>query len=193
MVIIKRLCGIILLVAGMLTIKVNAQTENLILSDTTITTAVAFEATNSIIASNFVIESSGSVTFSSGNYIIFNPVFTIKPGGTTNAFPGSNVGIREENSMYTNGLLVQQNHPNPFTHNTVIRYELANQEHVTIVIYNLSGQKIKTLIAQNQQSGNHTVVWDGKDETGREVSSGIFSYRVETSRYAINKKLVLVK
>ena len=51
----------------------------------------------------------------------------------------------------------------------------------------------KTLIAQKQQAGFHTVVWDGRDETGRKVSSGMFLCKVKTSKYATTRKIVLVK
>ncbi|MAE08296.1 MAG: hypothetical protein CL661_11800 [Bacteroidetes bacterium] len=192
MVIIKRLFGIILLVAGILIMQGNAQHVDLNLQNMTITTTTSYEATNSITASDFTISSTGDVTFRSGNSITLNPLFTVNLGGIFNVFPNATLGV-EENSLITKGLIVLQNYPNPFSYTTEIHYGLSNHDYITIVIYDLSGKKIKTLIAQNQQAGYHAVAWDGRDETGQEVSSGIFSCRVETSQYAINKKIVLVK
>lgn len=194
MVLIKRLLGIILLVAGILIMQGNAQQVDLNLQDMTITTAESYEATNSITAgSGFIVANGGDVTFRSGNFITLTPEFMVRLGGMLKVFPGATLGIEDGNSVFTNGLVVEQNYPNPFTYNTEIRFGLANQEYITIVIYNLSGQKIKTLMAQNQRPGSYTVAWDGKDETGQEVSSGIFSYRVATSKSAIISKMVVMR
>ncbi len=193
MVLIKRLFGIILLVAGILIMQGNAQHVDLNLQNMTITTTTSYEATNTITASDFTISNTGDVTFRSGNSITLNPLFTVNLGGIFNVFPNAVLGVEEDNSLTNKGLIVLQNYPNPFSHTTEINYGIADHDYVTIVIYDLSGRMIKTLIAQNQQAGYHVVSWDGRDETGQEVSSGIFSCRVETSKYAINKKIVLVK
>ena len=194
MLIIKRLIGIVLLVAGIFITQGNAQPVNLVLEDTTITTTVTFIATNSITAgSGFTIASSGDVTFKSGNYITLNPGFTVISGGLFQAFPGASLGVETETSVIPDGLIVMQNYPNPFSHTTEIYYGLPNRDYVTIEVYNLSGQKIRTLIAQNQQAGYHTVVWDGRDETGQEVSSGIFSCKVKTGKYIMTRKMILMK
>ena len=194
MLIIKRLIGIILLVAGILIMQGNAQPVNLVLEDTTITTTATFTAINSIIAGpGFTITNSGDVTFISGNSITLNSGVTVIMGGLFQAFTGAPVGIETENSVIPDGLIVMQNYPNPFSHTTEICYGLPNSDYVTIMVYNLSGQRIRTLIAQNQQAGYHTVVWDGRDETGKKVSKGIFSCKLETGKYAITRKMILMK
>ena len=192
--IFRRLTGIILLIAGILIIQVNAQHVDLTLQDTIISTNAWFEATNSITASTgFTITSSGDVTFRSGNYIVLNPGFTLMTGGLFNAFPGAALGVEDDNTIIPNALTVLQNYPNPFSHNTEICYGLPKSDYITIVVYNFSGGKIKTLVAQKQQAGYHVIVWDGTDENGTEVSGGIYSCLVKTSQYAITRKMILMK
>ena len=191
MLIIKRLISIILLIAGIFIMQVNAQPVDLVLQDTTITTTATFTAINSITAGpNFTIANSGNVTFISGNYITLNPGCTVILGGLFQAFPGAAVGVETETSVDFN---VLQNYPNPFNNTTEIGYKLPDSDHVTIVVYNLFGQKIRTLLSQKQQAGYHTVVWDGRDETGQKVSSGIFSYKVEIGKYVKTRKMMLVE
>jgi hypothetical protein len=191
MLIIKRLIGIILLLTGILITQGNAQPLNLVLQDMTITTTETFTAINSITAGpNFTIANSGDVTFISGNFITLNSGFSVILGGLFQAFPGATLGIKTETPM---DFTVLQNYPNPFNTTTEIRYGLPNCEHVTIVVYNLFGQKIRTLLAQNQHAGYHTVAWDGRNETGQKVSSGIFFYKIETDKYSTIRKMMLMK
>jgi flagellar hook assembly protein FlgD len=60
-------------------------------------------------------------------------------------------------------------------------------------IYNLLGQCIRTLVNENQSSGNHSTIWDGKDEKGREVASGIYFYRLEARDLKLTRRMVLLK
>ena len=72
-----------------------------------------------------------------------------------------------------------QNYPNPFNPNTTIRYTLPMPSDVTITIYNLLGQRVKTLMRGTEYAGEFNAVWDGKNETGVSVSSGVYFYRLE--------------
>ena len=194
MLIIKRLIGIILLFAGILITQGNAQTVNLVLQDTTITTTATFTAINSITTGpNFTIANSGDVTFISGNFITLNPGSTVILGGLFQAFTGAAVDVETGFYLIPDDFIVLQNYPNPFNPITEIRYGLPNSEYVTIVVYNLFGQKIRTLLAQNQHAGYHAVVWDGKDEKNESVSSGIYFYKMETGSFSKMKKAILLK
>ena len=194
MLIIKRLICIILLATGILITQGNAQTFDLVLQDTTITTTVTFTAINSITTGpNFTIANSGDVTFISGNFITLNPGSTVISGGLFQAFTGAAVDVKPEFSVTPDDFIVLQNYPNPFNPITEIHYGLPNSEYVTIVVYNLSGQKIRTLLAQNQHAGFHTVIWDGKDEKNKSVSSGIYFYKMETGSFSEIKKAILLK
>ena len=86
------------------------------------------------------------------------------------------------------------NYPNPFNPETTISYNVAkDNQKVEIVVYNIIGQKVKTLVNSAKQSGEHTVVWNGRNEQGNQVGSGIFFYKIKSGSYSKTKKMVLLK
>jgi hypothetical protein len=85
------------------------------------------------------------------------------------------------------------NYPNPFNPTTIIGFNLSENDFVLIDIYNAKGQKIKTLHNTFLTKGKHQVVWNGTDENGLSVSSGIYFYRLKTSHYENIKKMLLLK
>jgi hypothetical protein len=85
------------------------------------------------------------------------------------------------------------NFPNPFNNQTVIKYTLSKPEEVSLVIYNILGQKIRTLVRDEKQNGTMNVAWNGKDDSGKEVSSGIYFYRLKAGEYTQTKRMVLLK
>lgn len=86
-----------------------------------------------------------------------------------------------------------QNHPNPFNPETSIGFELPVNTHVTLEIYNMLGQKIATLINEHRPAGFQQIVWDGKDNAGRVVGSGVYFYHIKSDRFEATKKLVLLR
>ena len=88
---------------------------------------------------------------------------------------------------------LSQNHPNPFNPSTTIRYALPENGKVTLSIYNMVGQKIQTLVDSWQQAGAYVAHWNGKDESGREVGSGIYLCRMESGAFTRVNKMVLLK
>jgi flagellar hook assembly protein FlgD len=89
--------------------------------------------------------------------------------------------------------MLQGNYPNPFNPETVIRFATKDPGNVKITVYNIKGQVVKTLTNQNYSSGNHQLIWNGKDDKGRSVSSGIYMYRMETPSYTKTMKMMLMK
>ena len=85
------------------------------------------------------------------------------------------------------------NYPNPFNPETTIYYQLPEDSQVEISIYNLKGQKVKTLIGEAIQAGDHSVIWNGRDEHNKPVSSGIYFYKIKNDNREIVKKMVLMK
>ena len=83
--------------------------------------------------------------------------------------------------------------PNPFNPNTNIRYSLKEAGKVKIEIYNMKGQKIKSYHQEHSSPGYYQVSWDGRDENGKNVASGIYLYRLTTANYTSAKKMVLAK
>ncbi|MCD4650296.1 MAG: T9SS type A sorting domain-containing protein [Candidatus Cloacimonetes bacterium] len=85
------------------------------------------------------------------------------------------------------------NYPNPFNPETYINFALKKAGHVLIDIYNAKGQHVSTLINADMEAGSHSVVWDGKNESGRSVKSGVYFYRMKSGRYTSTKKMILLK
>jgi PKD repeat protein len=91
---------------------------------------------------------------------------------------------------------LHQNFPNPFNAETELRYEIAGSEslhHTTLKIYNLIGQEVRTLVDDVQEPGYHTVTWDGKDEHGQGVSSGLYFCTLKAEGFQTTRSLVLLK
>ncbi|MBN2410493.1 right-handed parallel beta-helix repeat-containing protein [candidate division KSB1 bacterium] len=86
-----------------------------------------------------------------------------------------------------------ENYPNPFNPETCIRYELSEPGHITLFVYNIMGQKIRTLCDHFQESGLHQVIWDGKDDRGNILSSGIYYYQLKKDEYKNMKKMMLIR
>jgi hypothetical protein len=88
---------------------------------------------------------------------------------------------------------VKQNYPNPFNPETIIEYNLPKSCQVEIVVYNVLGQKVRTLLKESQTAGRHRMLWDSRDDRGKEVSSGIYLYRIKTPEFSQTKKMVLLR
>ena len=85
------------------------------------------------------------------------------------------------------------NYPNPFNPETTIRFSTAQAGPVRIDIYNTRGQIVKTLVNDQREAGNHSVVWNGTDNNGRITSSGIYYYKMQAGSYSSTRKMILMK
>jgi len=83
--------------------------------------------------------------------------------------------------------------PNPFYDSTCLSFALPKTTDVKICIYNIKGHKIKTLLSKVMVQGNYSIVWDGTDENGKKISSGIYFYTLETINDIYTKKVILLK
>lgn len=89
---------------------------------------------------------------------------------------------------------LSQNYPNPFNPVTTIRYALPSQQTVTLRVYNTAGQIVRTLVDGEQEPGFRQVEWDGRNDQGQSVSSGVYFYRLEANdAFAAQKKMILLK
>jgi hypothetical protein len=86
-----------------------------------------------------------------------------------------------------------QNFPNPFNPGTVLKYTLPKDVYVRLAIYNVLGQKVKTLVDEYKSVGTYTITWDGTNEYGHVVSSGIYFYRLVAGENMVTKKMILMK
>ncbi len=92
-----------------------------------------------------------------------------------------------------NSFRLAQNYPNPFNPATNIAYSLDVRSHVAIDIYNVLGRKVRTLIDDTQPAGNYQVIWDGTDQAGHSVATGLYLYRLQIGDRAATKKMILLK
>ena len=101
--------------------------------------------------------------------------------------------VEEITSTIPISFALEQNYPNPFNPETTIRYVLPEASRVKLAIYNLLGQRIVTLVDQEQQSGIYSVQWDGKNEAGRDVASGLYLYLLKAQEFTSVQKLALIR
>lgn len=117
---------------------------------------------------------------------------------------GANVAVTPEaivvsapSGKYPLTYRLQQNYPNPFNGSTTIQYEIpdqkTNETKIAIQIFNVLGQKVKTLINTPHDPGQYRITWNGTDESGNYVSSGIYFYRLITKNHVTTKKMIYVK
>jgi hypothetical protein len=86
-----------------------------------------------------------------------------------------------------------QNYPNPFNAATTISYQLPRAGQVSLTIYNILGQRVKELASGKRSAGAYNIQWDGTDQDGVRVSSGVYLYRLKTDSSARVRKLVLLR
>ena len=88
---------------------------------------------------------------------------------------------------------LSQNYPNPFNPTTSIRFSLPKVAKVQLEIYNIMGQRVRALIDDSRKAGYHVVLWDGMNDTGNRVGSGIYYYRIIAEDFVLTKKMILLK
>ena len=88
---------------------------------------------------------------------------------------------------------LKQNFPNPFNPTTTIAFSLAQPGRAQVSVYNMKGQMVKRLVDRDFSSGIHSLVWDGRDDKGKSVPSGIYLYRMITPAYSETRKMMLMK
>ncbi len=90
-------------------------------------------------------------------------------------------------------ITLAQNYPNPFNPATNIGFRISDFGFVTLDIYDVSGKRVKTLVSENRLPGNYTEQWDGTNQLGQQVGSGVYFYRIESAGYAITQKMLLTR
>lgn len=99
----------------------------------------------------------------------------------------------DDNSVEAVSSLLHQNYPNPFNPETTINFYLAKSGQVTVEIFDIKGRKVKTLVKDTFIQGNHSVVWKGRNEAGKEVASGIYFYKMRNGTFSGTGKMILLK
>ena len=102
------------------------------------------------------------------------------------------VGETGAQAMPTNAVL-EANYPNPFNAQTTLRYRLNADGPVQLDVYSLSGQKVRTLVDQKQSAGVYSVAWNGQDDDGRSVASGVYLACLKSAEAMLVQKMLLLK
>jgi hypothetical protein len=105
-------------------------------------------------------------------------------------------GVTSAGDPYTDPLdyMVYANFPNPFNPTTVIGYDLPKEQEVELRIFDVSGRLVRDLVdGMSQEAGRHLITWDGRDNYGHQVSSGVYFYRLEAGPFREARKMVLLR
>ncbi len=99
----------------------------------------------------------------------------------------------DQNSNNLNNYYLSQNYPNPFNPSTKINFSVPGASDVNITVYDINGQVVKNLLNEFKNSGNYSLNWDGKNDSGSTVSSGTYFYQVRVGNFVQTKKMILLK
>jgi hypothetical protein len=113
---------------------------------------------------------------------------TIKYSQTSNEVRDE-TGDRERPSEF----VLSQNYPNPFNPSTKIEFTLPKSGFVSLDIYDVLGRKVRTLVSEELSSGYKSVIWDGKNEDGEDVASGVYFFQLKVGDFSEPKKMLLLK
>lgn len=103
------------------------------------------------------------------------------------------VSNEDELSPVLDHLILHQNYPNPFNPETTISFEIKEAGQVSLRVYNMRGQLVRTVADETMPSGLHSRIWDGLDDRGCAVASGIYLYRISSGKQSISKKMIMMK
>lgn len=101
--------------------------------------------------------------------------------------------LEERSDRRPQAFALQQNFPNPFNSGTVIRFELPADEEVELAVFNLAGQQVATLVEGVREGGSYAINWDGRDDRGQELASGVYLYRLRAGERMETRRLLLLR
>ncbi len=107
--------------------------------------------------------------------------------------PPAEIGVPAGVPARTSATALGRATPNPFTQGTVISYRLASAGQVSLEIYNVEGQLVRTLVRSGVDAGTHTVLWNGRDDSGKAAARGVYFCCMETDGYRATEKIVLIR
>ena len=114
-----------------------------------------------------------------------------------NEFDGSSTSVKDitfdNSSTLPKDSRLSQNYPNPFNPVTHISYQVLTAERVELNIFDMMGRKLKSLVSTVQSPGSYSVTWDGRDEMGTKMTSGVYIYKLQTSDFIESKKMLMIK
>ncbi|UCF04567.1 MAG: choice-of-anchor D domain-containing protein, partial [bacterium] len=117
--------------------------------------------------------------------------YSNEAGSCAAGLDNSVAGNEDATPRYVDAL--EQNYPNPFNPNTTVAFSIRSGVHVSLRIYDAAGRLVRVLVEGHRDSGRHREAWDGKDDSGRDVASGIYFYRLVAGTFTDTKKMVLLR
>ena len=102
-------------------------------------------------------------------------------------------GLDDDGPELPVSFALKQNYPNPFNPSTLIAYSIPRRSFVELAVFNLLGERVATLESAMRGAGEHSVVWDGRDDSGESVASGVYLYRLTAGGQAASRKMLLLK
>lgn len=108
-------------------------------------------------------------------------------------YDGTATALVDESGLPNHYDILEQNYPNPFNPETNITFNLRSSRNVTLDVYSILGEHIVNLVDKNMGNGKYNVVWNGKDNTGNIVPSGVYIYQLKTDNSILTKKMSLLK
>jgi len=144
--------------------------------------------TNNIISPNVMRDGSEYHMWFSG----FQPQFPFagRIGYAISAITGIN---DDGGTALPKSPVLHQNYPNPFNPATTIAFNLSHASRITLHVYDMTGKKVRTLINGHYAAGHHTLLWNGTNDAGQAVSSGVYFYRLEAGNFRQTRKMLLVR
>ena len=126
----------------------------------------------------------------------FNPPTGLWPAvgvGTAELIAPSALDVDEKSRVLPEQFKLSQNFPNPFNPTTTIKYMLPEDSRVNITVYNMLGKEIYQLLSSVKPAGSHSIQWNGVDQDGNKVSTGIYLFQIQAGDFVQTKKMVLMK
>ncbi len=183
---------LLFLLLGLNSPSVQAQGQQLSLFNASYNTPKVFAATQTLsVGPDVVIENGGEVTLGAPSVYLLKDVH-VKSGGKLFIVSGL-ISTGNEALLNPLGLAVAQNYPNPFSASTRISYQLGSPGQVELGIYDTYGREIKPLFSGFQAGGTYTVEWDGTNQEGGAVASGLYFYKVVAGPAVITKGMMVTR
>ena len=108
-------------------------------------------------------------------------------------FDLSSTTLAEQSVPKPAEFILYDNYPNPFNPGTNMRYQLPGEAKVELKIFNLLGEQIRNLVQEHKAAGEYQIYWDGRDESGQSVASGVYVYQIKAGTYIHSKKMTLIR
>ena len=153
---------------------------------------------------NLVLEEANKIAFGMESTIAFQgtnkmrdrqKVWNTQTAKVNVTPPEEPVAVDEADESLPTAYALEKNFPNPFNPSTTIQYSIPADAagHVELVIYNMTGQKVRTLVSGAQEAGYYNIVWNGADDAGEVVASGIYLYKLVSGNFSKIEKMTFIK